>query len=454
MKQMKTFELKFAKFGPIKDATFTASEFSVLCGKNNTGKSFCMHAFFCFLSMWRKKIRQVVKQEHLAQIVENKKIEISVGDYVYELNKWIQDALPAFREALPVLLKKDSLKGKDYYFDVRINDEYARSVLTQAGYTITVGINAECKMIGDTKSGDDKIEIRVDSKGELFPKESEIVEAFNSTIWYLFVHRILPRPVLLTAERSGSVLYGDDVRNYSFSLVQAISGESVGDEDSILENAPAKYAYPYAEELRGIWDNKSHPPAVKPDGAINVLLETFSRVVDGEYIEKDGNVFYRQRDTDLKLLVDEVSTSVRAMTQLNYFIKRIRGINPMLMIDEPELNLHPERQRALARLLAKLVNVGGTSVMITTHSDYIVRELNSLIAFGGDGKRLSQVALDMGYEKNEFISPTDIACGVVEDGRIDQVDFQRGETFVVPSFDDTISKIDKVQMAIRNVLCD
>ena len=48
------------------------------------------------------------------------------------------------------------------------------------------------------------------------------------------------------------------------------------------------------------------------------------------------------------------------------------------MVDEPELNLHPENQRRMARLFARLVNVG-VKVFVTTHSDYIVKELNTLI---------------------------------------------------------------------------
>lgn len=48
------------------------------------------------------------------------------------------------------------------------------------------------------------------------------------------------------------------------------------------------------------------------------------------------------------------------------------------MIDEPELNLHPASQILLARLLVLLSNVG-IKIFITTHSDYIVRELSNCV---------------------------------------------------------------------------
>ncbi len=41
-----------------------------------------------------------------------------------------------------------------------------------------------------------------------------------------------------------------------------------------------------------------------------------------------------------------------------------------------ELNLQLENQRRVARLFARLINVG-VKVFVTTHSDYIVKELNT-----------------------------------------------------------------------------
>ena len=61
------------------------------------------------------------------------------------------------------------------------------------------------------------------------------------------------------------------------------------------------------------------------------------------------------------------------------------------MVDEPELNLHPENQRRIAQLFARLVNLG-IRVFVTTHSDYIVKELNTLIMLNQDKPYLKQIA--------------------------------------------------------------
>ena len=72
------------------------------------------------------------------------------------------------------------------------------------------------------------------------------------------------------------------------------------------------------------------------------------------------------------------------------------------MVDEPELNLHPENQRRIARLFARLVNLG-VKVFITTHSDYIVKELNTLIMLNHDKPHLRRIADKEGYQVSELI---------------------------------------------------
>lgn len=45
---MRTFDITIKNLGPIRSAVFSASHFNILCGKNNSGKSMCIHAISCF----------------------------------------------------------------------------------------------------------------------------------------------------------------------------------------------------------------------------------------------------------------------------------------------------------------------------------------------------------------------------------------------------------------------
>ena len=105
---------------------------------------------------------------------------------------------------------------------------------------------------------------------------------------------------------------------------------------------------------------------------------------------------------NVKLKLSESSSSVRALLELAVYLKSIAKIGDLLIIDEPEMNLHPENQRRLARLLAALVN-SGLNVFITTHSDYIVKEFNLLLMLNTDDARKKGLGSKYSYRAESLL---------------------------------------------------
>ena len=89
----------------------------------------------------------------------------------------------------------------------------------------------------------------------------------------------------------------------------------------------------------------------------------------------------------------------------------------------------------------------GVGVAISTHSDIIVREINTLLAFGVDVQAFSNVMTEYGYDLDEFLQKDEVACGVVEKGTVETKETDRGG-FAISSFDETHDKINSVQDAI------
>lgn len=79
------------------------------------------------------------------------------------------------------------------------------------------------------------------------------------------------------------------------------------------------------------------------------------------------------------LPVPAASSLVRALAVLDLYLKFVAEPGDLIVIDEPEMNAHPQAQVMIAELLAILVNKG-IRVLVTTHSPYIVDHLNNLIA--------------------------------------------------------------------------
>ncbi|MFM7714300.1 MAG: AAA family ATPase, partial [Microcystis sp.] len=109
------------------------------------------------------------------------------------------------------------------------------------------------------------------------------------------------------------------------------------------------------------------------------ILEDFADIIGGQYmITSNDELYYIPKGKKLRLSMDESSSAVRSLLDIGFYLRHEARIGDLLIVDEPELNLHPENQRRIAKLFARLINIG-IKVFITTHSDYIIKEINTLI---------------------------------------------------------------------------
>jgi len=69
---------------------------------------------------------------------------------------------------------------------------------------------------------------------------------------------------------------------------------------------------------------------------------------------------------------------VKDNTPLVLYLRYLAKFNDLILIDEPEMNLHPRAQAKLIEFLSILVH-NGLNVVITTHSPYIVDHLINLM---------------------------------------------------------------------------
>jgi len=76
--------------------------------------------------------------------------------------------------------------------------------------------------------------------------------------------------------------------------------------------------------------------------------------------------------------MDESSSAVRSLLDVGFYLRHVAAPGDLLMVDEPELNLHPGKPMPRGAVV-RTARQPGIKVFITTHSDYIIKELNTLI---------------------------------------------------------------------------
>lgn len=82
--------------------------------------------------------------------------------------------------------------------------------------------------------------------------------------------------------------------------------------------------------------------------------------------------------TNVSLEIPIASSMVKELSPLVLYLRHFAEPGELLIIDEPEMNLHPEAQAKIIEFLAMLVNAG-LNVLFTTHSPYITDHLTNLI---------------------------------------------------------------------------
>ena len=192
------------------------------------------------------------------------------------------------------------------------------------------------------------------------------------------------------------------------------------------------------------------------------ILDDFADIIGGEYIAgSNDTIYFKPVRRQLKLTMDESSSAVRSLLDIGFYLHHVAKPGDLLMVDEPELNLHPENQRRIARLFARLVNLD-IRVFVTTHSDYIVKELNTLIMLNQDKPYLKQIAEREGYLSEELLHADKIKVYIAGEAliKIEKKSRRSRHQTLVParidpelgieadSFDKTINKMNEIQDAI------
>lgn len=75
------------------------------------------------------------------------------------------------------------------------------------------------------------------------------------------------------------------------------------------------------------------------------------------------------------------SSMVSELAPVVLFLRGIANKGDWLIIEEPEAHLHPGAQTSMAQLLGRMVRAG-LQVVITTHSDWLLKEIGNLIREG------------------------------------------------------------------------
>ena len=449
--------VRLKNIGILKQAEFSLGDLTLICGENNTGKTYAACALYGFLHSWRDFIQFPISEDQIKNLltdnipIESKQTYTQVlletcKIYTKQLDKIFATHEDRFQNsAFSVILDEIDMYNK----------EFKNRTVSPQGHLFTFSSKRE-------EDGILTVTFSIDKHPKKELDMTIAKKSLNTVAANAIFSDSFPRPFILSTERTGvSILRKElDFARDRLLREMAHAGKDI-DPRQLLSKTYQRYPSPiendldFSRRLEDIAKNKSFIAKEHPE-----ILADFADIVGGTYIiTSNDQLYYTPKGTRSKLTMVESSSSARALLDLSFYLSCIAEKGDLLMIDEPELSLHPENQRRIARLLARLVNLG-VKVFVTTHSDYIVKELNTLIMLNHDKPHLKRIVEENGYQESELINVDQVKVYIaekalmpLEEGRKRR---KRGYTLVpakihpkfgigVSSFDKTIDDMNRIQ---------
>ena len=392
-------KFRFKNLGVIRDAELELGQMTIVCGRNNTGKTYVSYAVYWFLRHWRHGMN--FPKILLNSLIKDGKVSVPVKQF-------IEDFKASVSEGCSRDIHKVFGANKKSFKDTRVNVD---ADIKADGFNLKISMEksgASGKLEKSPGHSDARISL-IKKNGTDESRSRHLVGLMASNAMRnLFSENRLPTPYIASAERTGAVLFQRGLDFTNERVIALMKDKDINIPPGyLLGNFSADYPIPVREDIDFI---RSLPDIVDEESVFRKkrpeVLQRFKDIVGGEYtVSEFGHIqFIPTNEKSVKLEMTESSSAARSLLDLAFYLKHIAQPGDLLIVDEPELNLHPHNQRLVARLFATLVN-HGIKVFMTTHSDYIVKELNTLIRLNQpNNKRLAAIAEREGYEKSELLS--------------------------------------------------
>ncbi len=425
-------ELSFKNIGAVKNTDVDLSKrLIIFCGPNGTGKTYVSYAIYGYL----RTLLLGVPIFKLNELINNKKIS-KVIDFgaIYDLKENYLNHLQ--NNVSEIFGVKSSKYFSDFQANISLDKKAFIKILHKASFDTTITFDSVSINYQKAENSED-LQIQLGGVVSL-EKLSDMTESFHLALLskYICNESILSARIL-PVERNAIYTFVDEL------AINNMQDVSISNENDDRYPMPIKDALITAADLRNV-KNK-----VSPFATLAEEIET--NILHGQVsISDDGSLrFLSDKTSELKLPIHLTASVIKNISGLLVYLKHQASKDELLIIDEPEIGLHPDNQILLARVFAKLINKG-LRLLINTHSDYIIRELNNLIMLSSDKPALQQKAKELGYKDDEKINPNDVGAYLFNyntdnNCKVEVVSLPVDDTgFSVSTIDKTISALNEV----------
>lgn len=345
---VKPIKLHLEDMGPINEADIDISKITVIAGNNSTGKSTLSKFLYSFLRS-NSFNRQEIAYESIANIIQSES---------YYLSRRFNRKTPRFNRI-------------DNYEDILNSYRDLKNMLFESDISDK-----------ELEESNDKMN-RIDNL-------IRVVNEDSHELYVSLMRRFLESEFSSTNFR-GYIKINDftiDFKNHDFSDDDAFREDSsfiINDAfyiDSLsvldtFEKFDIKSTYHLEYLKRNLISKRRDVFDEKINSDIIELENEVSDIIKGKFVFERGE-FKFISDTDIKSDMSNTSSGIKQIGIIQLLMaNRSLKENSFLIIDEPEVNLHPEWQFRLAKILVLISKRLNVHLYINTHSPLFVESVDA-----------------------------------------------------------------------------
>ncbi|MEO8954764.1 MAG: AAA family ATPase [Ktedonobacteraceae bacterium] len=412
------------------EATIDIKPLTIFIGPNNSGKTWLAYALSGIFGLYgsREYIRAYTEKQ-VPTIYEelNDAIErvLVGGNATIDLHQFANDYAEMYFNAvakfaqnwMSIFLSTQFARFDDLDISLSLEETkaYILKQVTQYSQRSNIAIGSKGSLLTiQKKTGEDKLYVFTSSElqdaeeqetqiGEFIPVEviRERLVSFVSTVLRRSLYpqvRIFPTErTTFVAFRFGRRIAGREQPKFNEKVIEALELlEKELDTRPLIEHNTIREAiWPvgsFLSMLSRLFNislkdrqerekNAQNEPLVRKYIQLAETLEKqiLEGSIDFSTPEPDPRrevLFQPAQDVNLEIPI--ASSMAKELSPLVLYLRDLARPGELLIIDEPEMNLHPRAQAKIIEFLTMLVNAG-LNVLITTHSPYITDHLTNLI---------------------------------------------------------------------------
>lgn len=371
---LRDFKLKIDNFGPINDADLNMSKINIIGGKNASGKTTMSKLIYCILTAFsidgeylayesmKDRLNSLIEESLKIPYFEtgkitdilNIKIDLASGN-----NSNMKNIEESYDKLESLIESTEEFESKKYILSMIKNDRKTLKGISSPEFNHDLLFNLFRNEFG----GDE-----------------QILDNYNDSMIKIYNNEDNPFEYTIEIKNTINITLESELENLTINR-EAIYIETPYflDFHHLINETRLFRQIPYHQLLlsnklndqsakNDILDEKHNAPIVKFQNKLNNL-------VNGS-LKKNGNDLFVFKQNGKSFDLQNTSTGLKSIGIIQLLLEnRKLKENSYLIMDEPEVHLHPEWQVKLAQILVLLVKDLNVNLFINSHSPQFIEAI-------------------------------------------------------------------------------